>query len=195
MFPRMRRGQRAAAAAAVTLALAAGLLAGVNFGTAAAADHARAGDGTIVITAGGDRTANYTVGGVEGAEFEVLQGTLHVGECTTGADGKCDVPVPTGMCTSSAPCTVRQVAAPPGWFINHSLAVGPATTPATGVATTYSSISGVTVTTGGTTSVPVAAPNSPSLTARTGVWALSRDEPDIPATCGLRHRAATGSRA
>ena len=91
-----------------------------------------------------------------------------------------------GLCTLNVNAgrtyTIAQLGAPSGWFANSSLdagAVGQATSRA------YNTLR-VAVGTGNVT-IPVAAPNSDtSATARSGTWALSRDDPALPAGCGLR---------
>lgn len=144
----------------------------------------------IVITAGGTRTAVDDVDLLNGVTFQVHQGTATgplVGTCTTGSDGtgKCSVPVPTTNCFNTAnSCTVVLTGAPSGWFINTHLGVG-----VTGSVTNqvYNTISGVVVTGDQEVAIPAPNPNSTSPTAaKSGIWALSRDDPPVPAVCGLK---------
>ena len=101
-----------------------------------------------------------------------------VGSCTTLAVGTCTVSVANGHTY-----TVTQAAAPGGWFTSHDLGVG---TAANLAAANYSRVSVQVPSGGGTISVPPTGTSSNTNNAyRSGVWALSRDNPPAPAACGL----------
>src|SRR4051794_18899311 len=131
---------------------------------------------TMTITAGGDRTTSNGVSGTARVRFSEQHASP--GSCTTRADGTCSVTVPTGD------HRVTQVSAPAGWFLSPELGISPDshTTPVS--ARDYSSVivsvpssgTDVPASTSGTTTNPA---------ARSGVWAVSRDNPGLPANCGL----------
>ena len=91
-----------------------------------------------------------------------------------------------GLCTLSVSAnrtyTIEQVGAPRGWFASSSLDAG---TTGKATARAYNKLS---VAMGaGNATIPVAASNrDTSATARSGTWALSRDDPPLPEGCGLR---------
>ena len=83
---------------------------------------------------------------------------------------------------SSRTYTITQVGAPSGWFASSTLAAG---SPGQVTPHVYDKLR-VKVGTGNVT-IPAAAPNSDrSPTARGGTWALSSNDPALPAGCGLR---------
>src|SRR6201996_5686133 len=180
MFSAAKRG-RAAAAALVTGAVLVSV--GASVGVASAAPVPR-NDPTITIRVGGVRTAENGPPGPPAASG--LAGVTFRG--TPASAGQPDTCVSTaaGLCTLHASAnrtyTITQVGTPSGWFANPSLAAGSA-----GQVTSYPyDTLSVAVGTGNVT-VPAAAPNSnKSATARGGTWALSRDNPALPAGCGLR---------
>jgi hypothetical protein len=197
MISTVRRGLTAVAALAAGAALmggglaapatAASATAAPAAGSASAAagpKPAAGGDPTITIRVGGVRTAeNGPPGppkatGLAGVTFRVAPASAGFADtCVSTAAGRCTLNV-----TANRTYTVTQVAAPPGWFANRALATGSG---AAVVSRPYHSL-GVRVGTGNVT-IPDAAPNrDPSPTARSGTWAVSTDDPPLPAVCGLR---------
>jgi len=163
-------------------ALTAGLVLGTALaaGASGAAPAAAAGTPTtITITAGGDRTTDTAVSGLGGVTFQV-QGDATPEQCTTDATGTCTVTVDGGKAY-----TITEASPDPaGWYSNPQLGVGSLTSvkPAD-----YTTVTTPKVTAGQQVSIPVPATNSTSATTgRSGVWALSRNDPSMPAVCGLR---------
>jgi hypothetical protein len=168
-------GRRRAALA--TLAFAVTGLAVLPVAPAAASSASSAATGpALTIYAGGDRTGDTAVAGLAGETFTVYSGTsgsvgAPVGGCTTGADGACVVPV--RAVAAGGGYWVAQTSVPDGWLANplpnysRDFVAGP--------------IAG-----SQQVAVPVAAPNGTSGTARGSLWAASRDDPPLPAGCGLK---------
>jgi hypothetical protein len=199
MISTRRRRLAAAAGLAAGAALVAGALAGPALAspspgsTAAGSMAATAttgpkpasgGDPTITIRVGGVRTAESgppgppIATGLAGVTFRVTPASAAFADtCVSTAAGTCTLNV-----TANRTYTVTQVGTPAGWFDSPALATG------SGVAVVsraYNSLS-VAVRTANVT-IPAAAANSdPSPTARSGTWALSTDDPPLPAVCGLR---------
>ena len=131
----------------------------------------------ITFTAGGDRTSSNAVAGTAGVSFTASHSDPD--SCTTEANGTCTVSSSNGNRQ-----TVTQESAPNGWFTSPELGISPNSFTSTVAARDYSSLttnvpqSGIDVpqSTSGTTTNP---------TARSGVWAVSRQEPVMPAHCGL----------
>ena len=117
--------------------------------------------------------------GTAGVRFTVTNASgTEVGSCTTLAVGTCTVSVANGHTY-----TVTQAAAPGGWFTSHDLGVG---TAASLAAANYSRVSVQVPSGGGAISVPPTGTSSNTNNAyRSGVWAVSRDNPPAPAACGL----------
>jgi uncharacterized repeat protein (TIGR01451 family) len=151
----------------------------------AAAAAPRAADAVLTMHAGGDRLTSGntvtggTVAGTAGVVFTVTNaGGTQVGNCTTVAGGTCTVNVAGGQTY-----TVTQSGAPAGWFLNPDLGVG---TSATLTAQNYARVAVPVSSTATTVSVPPAGTSSnTNNTYRSGVWAVSRDNPPAPARCGL----------
>jgi hypothetical protein len=180
-FATTRRGFATAALLASGAALAgAGLAAPA---TAAAAASPRS-DPTITIRVGGVRTAENGPPGPPAASG--LAGvTFRVTPASAGLPDSC-VSTSAGLCTLSVNArrtyTIAQVGTPSGWFASSTLAAGAA---GQVTARAYDTLS-VAVGTGNVT-IPVAATNSDtSPTARSGTWALSKDDPALAEGCGLR---------
>jgi hypothetical protein len=97
--------------------------------------------------------------------------------CVSTAAGRCTLNV-----SANRTYTITQTGTPSGWFANPSLAAG------TGGQVTPRPYDRLSVAVGtGSVTVPVAAPNrDTSATARSGSWALSREDPALPSGCGLR---------
>ena len=179
MFSFVKRGLSTAAILAAGAAMAGGGLAA----PATAASVPRS-DPTITIRVGSIRTAENgppgppTASGLAGATFRVAPASAGLPDtCVSTAAGLCTLSVNGGRTY-----TITQVGAPSGWFASSSLTAGTA-----GQVTSrgYDTLS-VAVGTGNVT-IPVPAPNSDtSPTARSGTWALSRDDPPLPDGCGLR---------
>ena len=178
------------ALAAVTVAAAGG----VCFVLPAAG--AQAGrDPVITVTAGGDRTADESVSGLDGVRFDFYAGVAGttptgspVASCVTGSGGvtgRCSVDVAArggGSGSNQQGYWVVQAGVPAGWFASPALDTGTATSI---TATNYSRLFVGNVT--ANVSVPVATTSNTAVaTARGSVWAASRDNPPLPAKCGLR---------
>lgn len=132
--------------------------------------------------------------GLNGVEFRVTgPGLPAAGEtCTTGegtpapATGQCAVAVPSG-----GTYTVTRIGTPSGWYARDSLGVGPVSPLAVAPAT-YNPVTVSVPANATTVNVPFGAANNPATagtttaTARTGVFALARDNPQLPPRCGLR---------
>ena len=194
MFSTARRRLTAVAGLAAGAALLAGGLAGPAMasptaGSTAAASAARpkpapGGDPTITIRVGGVRTAeNGPPGppiatGLAGVTFRVTPASTGFADtCVSTAAGACTLQV-----SANRTYTVTQAGTPAGWFDNPSLATGSG---AAVVSRVYNSLR-VAVGNANLT-IPAPAPNSDtSPTARSGTWALSKDDPPLPAVCGLR---------
>ncbi len=135
------------------------------------------GNPDITITAGGDRTSDNAVSGTAGVRFSVPNASPN--DCTTASNGTCTVSSAAGSRR-----TITQESAPAGWFTSPELAISPNSSTSNVAPRDYSALttnvpqSGVDVpaSTSGTTTSP---------TARSGVWAVSRQEPVIPPHCGL----------
>ncbi len=193
MSARLRAGLTAAAALALATAGA-----GIGLGATAANASPGAPDATITIHAGGDRTSsttantNHTAGTVSPLDhvtFSVSGGNLPAAEeCTTGEDGasagECSVTVPGGS-GSSGDYTVRRISVPSGWFADDHLGAGLVGPPNTVTSMAYNPFT-VHVGVGAHVNAPFAATNNTGLTTRSGVFALSRDNPPLENGCGLR---------
>lgn len=196
MFSVVRRTLPAAAALAagrllVGGALVGGLLVGGGLAAPAAAlasttKPAPQGDPTITIRVGGIRTAESgppgppAVSGLDGVTFRVTPSSAgHPDTCVSNALGLCTLDV-----DANRTYTLTQTGTPSGWFASAQLGAG-TVSPNNVTARPYSTLS-VGVGTSNVT-VPVPAPNSDgSPTARSGTWALSKDNPSLPDGCGLR---------
>jgi len=194
MISTTRRRLTAVAGLAAGAALLAGGLAGPAMasptaGSAAAASAARpkpapGGDPTITLRVGGVRTAeNGPPGppiatGLAGVTFRVTPASTGFADtCVSTAAGACTLQV-----SANRTYTVTQSGSPAGWFGNPALATGSG---AAVVSRVYDSLR-VAVANANLT-IPVPAPNSDTApTARSGTWALSKDDPPLPAVCGLR---------
>ena len=182
MFSFVRRGLTTAAILAAGVAMAgAGLAAPATAATAASAPRSHP---TITIRVGGIRTAENgppgppAATGLAGATFRVTPASAGLPDtCVSTAAGLCTLNV-----NANRTYTITQVGTPSGWFANARLATG---TTGQSMTRVYDALS-VAVRSGNVT-IPVPAPNSDtSATARSGTWALSRDEPPLPDGCGLR---------
>ena len=194
MISTVRRGLTAVAALAAGAALVAGGLATPAMAWPAAGSTAAAsargqkpatgGGPTITIRVGGVRTAENgppgppAATGLAGVTFRVAPASTGFADtCVSTAAGLCTLNV-----TANRTYTVTQTGTPPGWFDNPSLATGAG---ASVVSRAYDALS-VPVRTANVT-VPAATANSdPSPTARSGTWALSDNDPPLPAACGLK---------
>jgi hypothetical protein len=175
-FPVLRR-RRIAAAACLLVSLTA--IAGPGLTARPASAAPRAADPDITITAGGDRITSTSVRGTAGVDFSV-SGTVTSNGCPTGTDGRCVVSVPT-----TASRTVTQTSAPAGWFLNPTLGISPNSTTSAVTPTAYSSLTTGTIPQTGVSVPPSTSGTTAGPTARSGVWALSRDNPPLPSRCGL----------
>jgi hypothetical protein len=175
----VRRGLYGVTAFAAGTALAGAGLAAPQ--AAAAPDR----DPTLTIRVAGDRTSPNGAGvpntaGLAGATFTVTPATLGEPDtCVSLANGTCTFNV-----SSNRTYTVTQTGVPGGWFSNTALGAGSIGPPSTVTPRTYNALT-VNVGTANVT-VPAAAPNTTtSPTARSGTWALSRVDPNLPDGCGL----------
>ena len=179
MFSFVKRGLSTAAILA-----AGGAMAGGGLAAPATAASVPRSDPTITIRVGSIRTAENgppgppTASGLAGTTFRVAPSSAGLPDtCVSTAAGLCTLSVNGGRTY-----TITQVGAPSGWFASSSLTAGTAGQVTSRVYDTLS----VAVGTGNVT-IPVPAPNSDtSPTARSGTWALSRDDPPLPDGCGLR---------
>jgi hypothetical protein len=181
MFSVAKRGLTTAAILAAGAAVAGGGLAAPA--TAAAASAPRS-DPTITIRVGGIRTAENgppgppAASGLAGVTFQVTPSSAGLPDaCVSNAAGSCTLTV-----KADRTYKITQVGTPSGWFASTSLAAG------TGGQVTARAYDTLSVPVGtGNVIIPVAAPNSDtSATARSGTWALSREDPALPEGCGLR---------
>jgi hypothetical protein len=179
----------AAGAALLAAGLAGPAMASPTAGPTAAASAARpkpasGGDPTITIRVGGVRTAENgppgppVATGLAGVTFRVTPASTGFADsCVSTAAGACTLQV-----AANRTYTVTQAGTPAGWFDNPALATGSG---AAVVSRVYNSLR-VAVANANLT-IPAPAPNSDtSPTARSGTWALSKDDPPLPAVCGLR---------
>jgi len=140
--------------------------------------------GTITIQKGGLRTGGQTVAGLQDAVFEVYKGGTStapdtsaanlVGTCTTAADGKCSVPVPSG-----AQYWIIEKSAPSGWSIVPQLNVGSS---ASNQAYRFRTDS---VSAGSNTTYPKVGTGNDANTSG-GFWANSKVNPTALQACGIR---------
>ncbi|ROS78756.1 VWA domain-containing protein [Cellulomonas sp. PhB143] len=149
-------------------------------------------DAVITVKVGGDRTSAAAVGNLAGVTlglFTSAAATTPVagfGTCVSDADGDCSFTVPStqqGGGNRDRQLYVRQIGTAPGFYANPSLGTGSPVT-ARGYAiqtsaqlragTTYRSTADFMVGTGGTNDA-----------ASGGIWQSSRDNPVLPAQCGL----------
>ena len=195
MISTLRRGLTALAALAAGAALVGGGPAGAAAASAATAPTAAAaaaasgpqagpgGDPTITIRVGGVRTAENgppgppAATGLAGVTFRASSTGFTPVTCVSTAAGLCTLNV-----AADKTYTISHVDTPAGWFANPNLGAGSGSAV---VSRTYDSL----IVTVGKANViiPAAAANSDtSPTARSGTWALSTDDPPLPAACGLR---------
>ncbi|MFI1308604.1 vWA domain-containing protein, partial [Streptomyces albidoflavus] len=152
----------------------------------------------VTVRTGGDRTADAEVGPLAGVTLGLFADEAATdpvdpdwGVCVSDADGDCSFTVPgtgPGGPNEGAVYTVRQIAAPSGWYTNPELRTGPGSgagslspayafpTPELEGGQTYSSTSDFMYSTEYRT---------PPFTASTGIWQQSRVNPQLRAACGL----------
>ncbi|WP_033239281.1 VWA domain-containing protein [Streptomyces albidoflavus] len=206
MAPPHRR--RAAVAVRALIALTAllcttGLAPAATSGPAARAAVAEvppptATTSVVTVRTGGDRTADAEVGPLAGVTLGLFadEGATEPvdpdwGVCVSDADGDCSFTVPgtgPGGPNEGAVYTVRQIAAPSGWYTNPELRTGPGSgsgslspayafpTPELEGGQTYSSTSDFMYST--------EYRESP-FTASTGIWQQSRNNPPLNGACGI----------
>lgn len=139
---------------------------------------------------GGDRTGANEAGPLAGVVLGLYStgGTL-AGQCTSDSDGDCSFIVAdteSGGANNGARFTVRQISAPSGWFTSPDLRTGNGSgsssnqqayefeTPALEADHVYRS-----------TSDFMFSDDKTLLTASGGVWQDSRNDPDMPRSCGI----------
>ncbi|GAA5200747.1 VWA domain-containing protein [Microbacterium jejuense] len=140
--------------------------------------------GTITIQKGGLRTGGQTVAGLQDAVFDVYKGGTDaapdtsagnlVGSCTTAANGRCSVSVPSG-----AQYWIVEKTAPTGWSSVSQLNVG---NPADDTAYRFRSD---TVTAGSNTTYPKVGTGNGATTSG-GFWADIKNNPTALQACGIR---------
>ncbi|MGW8758084.1 hypothetical protein ACWGNH_16715 [Streptomyces albidoflavus] len=152
----------------------------------------------VTVRTGGDRTADAEVGPLAGVTLGLFadEGATDPvdpdwGVCVSDADGDCSFTVPgtgPGGPNEGAVYTVRQIAAPSGWYTNPELRTGPGSgsgslspayafpTPELEGGQTYSSTSDFMYST--------EYRESP-FTASTGIWQQSRNNPPLNGACGI----------
>ncbi|WP_431931646.1 VWA domain-containing protein [Micromonospora sp. RP3T] len=188
----MTRGRRRWCATAV-LTLVGGLVPLVGPHAATPARAADANNATLVVDKGGDRTGEQTVGPLAGATFDFYPGVsgtrpgpgaTPVASCTTDASGRCSVDVPGRTGTSQGYWIVER-SAPSGWRIVDSLVTGNGGS-APYQSTPYNGVFTGAVANNRTYTFPAVTTGNTNRTARGAVWADERDNPALPASCGLR---------
>ncbi|MFF5693256.1 vWA domain-containing protein [Streptomyces albidoflavus] len=152
----------------------------------------------VTVRTGGDRTADAEVGPLAGVTLGLFadEGATDPvdpdwGVCVSDTDGDCSFTVPgtgPGGPNEGAVYTVRQIAAPSGWYTNPELRTGPGSgsgslspayafpTPELEGGQTYSSTSDFMYST--------EYRESP-FTASTGIWQQSRNNPPLNGACGI----------
>lgn len=194
-----RRAQRSRRIGVVLVALVA-VIATSWSGTALAADHSHA---TIRVSVGGDRSGLTTVLGLQGVVLSLYEGQQSPtdkveGEwatCTSDSSGLCEFEVPIAEVDKNFRPWVVQESAPTGWYMNSSLRTGGADSESS-VATGYyfrlksrlvagtiyrSDMTG----SNGFMLSSTASYEDTTRNASGGVWQQSRENPDLPAKCGL----------
>ncbi|WDV32375.1 hypothetical protein OIM90_16885 [Streptomyces sp. AD16] len=152
----------------------------------------------VTVRTGGDRTADAEVGPLAGVTLGLFADEAATdpvdpdwGVCVSDAEGDCSFTIPgtgPGGPNEGAVYTVRQIAAPSGWYTNPGLRTGPGSgsdslspayafpTPELEGGQTYSSTSDFMYST--------EYRESP-FTASTGIWQQSRVNPPLDAACGI----------
>ncbi|NUV49735.1 vWA domain-containing protein, partial [Streptomyces sp. CAI-78] len=152
----------------------------------------------VTVRTGGDRTADAVVGPLAGVTLGLFTDEAATdpvdpdwGVCVSDAEGDCSFTVPgtgPGGPHEGAVYTVRQIAAPSGWYTNPELRTGPGSgsgslspayafpTPELEGGQTYSSTSDFMYST--------EYRESP-FTASTGIWQQSRNNPPLNGACGI----------
>ncbi|MCX4441906.1 hypothetical protein [Streptomyces albidoflavus] len=152
----------------------------------------------VTVRTGGDRIADAEVGPLAGVTLGLFVDEAAPdpvdpdwGVCVSDADGDCSFTVPgtgPGGPNEGAVYTVRQIAAPAGWYTNPELRTGPGSgsgslspayafpTPELEGGQTYSSTSDFMYST--------EYRESP-FTASTGIWQQSRNNPPLNGACGI----------
>ncbi|MGF3217843.1 hypothetical protein [Streptomyces albidoflavus] len=152
----------------------------------------------MTVRTGGDRIADAEVGPLAGVTLGLFVDEAAPdpvdpdwGVCVSDADGDCSFTVPgtgPGGPNEGAVYTVRQIAAPAGWYTNPELRTGPGSgsdslspayafpTPELEGGQTYSSTSDFMYST---------EYREPPFTASTGIWQQSRNNPPLNGACGI----------
>ncbi|RFU36397.1 VWA domain-containing protein [Actinomadura logoneensis] len=154
-----------------------------------------ANSSVVTVRTGGDRRADGSVEPLPGVRLALFADEAATGPlpdawavCVADQDGDCSFQIPdtgTGGVNQGRRFWVGQLSAPTGWFTNPELRTGPGSgsgsqatpyrfqTPALSAGQTYRSTSDFMIS---DAKVP---------TASSGIWQQSRNNPRLPARCGL----------
>ncbi|MFF8819411.1 VWA domain-containing protein [Leucobacter sp. NPDC015123] len=147
----------------------------------------------IQIAATGDRNGLNSRENLAGVAFSAFQATsltnvtnqTAVATCTTDATGQCWMKVPTRGSGSSSPgYLVRSVEAPGGWSILSTMNTS-SNGLSVGTAEPYSFYTGAARSGGSAADRTFRPPTGSSLRASSGTWSSVRNNPSIPAECGI----------
>jgi hypothetical protein len=131
----------------------------------------------VTIVAGGDRTTSNAISGTAGVVFREQH--ANPSTCTTGGNGRCTLSVYPGD------HRVTQETAPSGWYLSRELGISPNSYTSSVVARDYSSLN-INVSHSGITVPQSTSGSSSNPSARSGAWAVSRNDPPLPPGCGLK---------
>src|SRR6478735_8279359 len=145
----------------------------------------------ITVKVGGDRTGTSGVSGLAGVVLGLYAnstGGSAVFTCTSDADGDCNFTVPdtqVGGTNHDRRFWVRQVSSPAGTY--NSTDLGTATNNGSAASTAYRFQTGTSLTNGQTYSstTDFMIGTGAAVTTSGGIWQNSRNNPSIPAQCGI----------
>ncbi|MBL3683373.1 VWA domain-containing protein [Leucobacter aridicollis] len=147
----------------------------------------------IQIAATGDRNGVSSRANLAGVAFSAFQATsltnvtsqTAVATCTTDATGQCWMKVPTRGSNSGAPgYVVRSVEAPAGWSILSTMNTS-SNGLSVGTAEPYSFYTGAARSGVSAAERTFRPPTGTNLRASSGTWSSVRNNPSIPAECGI----------
>lgn len=167
---------RAAVFTAAIVAEVAGLGLAVVPAVALTSGGGGGGPANATMQAGGDRTSSTSVAGLGGVRFREQH--ANPSTCTTGGNGKCTLTL------SGGDHRFTQEDAPSGWYLSPQLGISPNSHSTPAAAREYTALSAHVP--GSGTSIPQGTSGTTTNPyARSGIWAASRDDPPVPASCGL----------